>query len=129
MKTSKSPRRVLQVAYAEAREALSPYAHHFSPKKFTQHQLFACLALKDFLKLDYRGVWQLLLDTPDLCAVIELTTVPHWTTLQKAADRLLKKTPQTASWVRRCKRLAAPESSAAGRAKGRSTAPASSRCT
>jgi|SRR5215510_7814238 len=129
MKTSKSPRKVLQVAYALAREALSPYAHQFSPKKFTQHQLFACLALKDFLKLDYRGVWQLLLDTPDLSAVIELTSVPHWTTLQKAADRLLKKTPQSASWIRRCTRLAARESSAAERAKGRSTAPASRRTT
>lgn len=125
MKTSKSPRRVLQVAYAVAREALSPYAHRFSPKKFTQHQLFACLVLKDFLKLDYRGVWQLLRDTSDLCAVIELTTVPHWTTLQKAADRLLKKTPQTGSWIKRCTRLAESESSDAVRAKGRSTASAS----
>lgn len=122
--TSKSPRNVLRVAYALAREALSPYAHRFSPKKFTQHQIFACLALKDMLKLDYRGVWQLLLDTPDLCAVIELKTVPHWTTLQKAADRLLKKTPQSASWIRRCTRRAARESSAVERAKGRSTAPA-----
>lgn len=127
MKTSKSPRKVLQVAYGVARDALAPYAHRFSPKKFTQHQLFACLVLKDFLKLDYRGVWQLLLDTPDLCAVIELTAVPHWTTLQKAADRLLKKTPQTASWIKRCARRAAPESSAAARAKARSTAPVSSR--
>jgi hypothetical protein len=95
MKTSKSPRRVLQVAYAAGQRKYRPYAHRFSPKKFTQAQLFACLALKDFLKLDYRGVWQLLRDTPDLCAVIELKIVPHWTTLQKAADRLLKKTPQT----------------------------------
>lgn len=129
MKTSKSPRKVLQVAYAMAREALPPYAHQFSPKKFTQHQLFACLALKDFLKLDYRGVWQLLLDTRDLCAGIELTTVPHWTTLQKAADRLLKKTPQTAFWIKRCTRLAERESSVAARAKERSTAPASRRTT
>lgn len=125
MKTSKSPRKVLQVAYATAREALPPYAHQFSPKKFTQHQLFACLALKDFLKLDYRGVWQLLLDTPDLCAVIELATVPHWTTLQKAADRLLKKTSQSASWIRRFTRVVERESSARAPAKARSTAPAS----
>jgi len=129
MKTSKLPRKVLQVAYAMARQALSPYAHRFSPKKFTQHQIFACLALKEFLKLDYRGVWQLLLDTPDLCAVIQLKSVPHWTTLQKAADRLLKKTPQTVSWIKQCMRLAGPESSARVRAKGRSTAPALQRTT
>ena len=91
MKTSQSARKVLQVAYALGRAVLAPYAHRFSPKKFTQAQLFACLALKEFLKLDYRGIQQLLLDTGDLRAVIELQQVPHWTTLQKAADRLLKK--------------------------------------
>jgi hypothetical protein len=102
MKTSKSPRKVLQVAYATGQNVLRPYAHRFSPRKFTQPQLFACLVLKEFLKLDYRGVQQLLLDAPDLRAAIELTQVPHWTTLQKAADRLLKKTPRTVSWVKRC---------------------------
>ena len=102
MKTSKSPRKVLQVAYATGQQALRPYAHRFSPKKFTQPQLFACLVLKELLKLDYRGIQQLLLDTPELRAVIELTHVPHWTTLQKAADRLLKKTPRIAYWIKRC---------------------------
>jgi len=97
MKTTKSPRRVLQVAYDCGKRALPPYGHRFSPKKFTQHQLFACLALKEFLKLDYRGVWELLRDSSDLGAVIELQDVPHWTTIQKAADRLLKKTARIAS--------------------------------
>ena len=97
MKTTKSPRRVLQVAYDCGKRALPPYGHRFSPKKFTQHQLFACLTLKEFLKLDYRGVWELLRDSSDLGAVIELQDVPHWTTIQKAADRLLKKTPRTGS--------------------------------
>ena len=92
---------MLRIAHIVARKALPAYAHRFSPKKFTQHQLFACLVLKEFLKLDYRGVWQLLLDTPDLRAVIELRATPHWTTLQKAADRLLKKTPPIASWIKR----------------------------
>ncbi len=100
--TSKSPRKVLQAAYATGQRVLRPYAHRFSPKKFTQPQLFACLVLKEFLKLDYRGVQQLLLDATDLRGFIELTAVPHWTTLQKAADRLLKKTPPIASWIRRC---------------------------
>lgn len=102
MKTSKSPRKVLQVAYATARAALPAYAHRFSPKKFSQHQLFACLVLKDFLKLDYRGVYELLRDTPDLRAVIELVHTPHWTTLQKAHDRLLKKALPAASSSKRC---------------------------
>jgi hypothetical protein len=101
MKTTKSPRKLLRTAYLAARESLQPYAHRFSPKKFTQHQLFACLVLKEFYKLDYRGITELLSDAPDLRSVIELDTVPHWTTLQKASDRLLKKTPQVNSWIKR----------------------------
>ena len=101
MRTSKSPKRVMMTAYATAQRALPAYAHRFSPKKFTQHQLFACLVLKEFLKIDYRGVVGVLADCPDLCAAIELENIPHYTTLQKAADRLLKKTPRTASWIRR----------------------------
>ena len=55
MNTSKSPKRVMMTAYVTAQRALPAYAHRFSPKKFTQHQLFACLVLKEFLKTDYRG--------------------------------------------------------------------------
>jgi len=101
MKTTKSPRKILEMGYACAERALPRFAHRYSPKKFTQHQLFACLGLKEFLKLDYRGVMQLLVDSPDLCQVIGLDEVPHWTTLQKAADRLLKKTPLNLSSTKR----------------------------
>ena len=78
------------VALATGKEAFSDYSHKFSPKKFTQPQLFACLVLKEFEKEDYRGVGQLLIDCSDLRAAIELTVVPHYTTLQKASRRLLK---------------------------------------
>jgi hypothetical protein len=72
-----------------ARRALPAYAHRCSPKKFTQHQLFACLVLKNFLKTDYRGVVAHLADHPSLCESLELRKVPHFTTLQKASRRLL----------------------------------------
>ena len=111
MKTSKSPRRVMMTAYATAQRALPAYAHRYSPKKFTQHQLFACLVLKEFLKADYRGIVNILADCPNLCAAIELEHVPHYTTLQKAADRLLKKTPRIASWIKRLSRPATRRSS------------------
>lgn len=111
MKTSKSPRRVMMTAYATAQRALPAYAHRYSPKKFTQHQLFACLVLKEFLKADYRGIVNILADCPNLCAAIELQHVPHYTTLQKAADRLLKKTPRIASWIKRLSRPSTRRSS------------------
>jgi hypothetical protein len=83
----------LLTAYAAARDALPPYRHRHSPKKFTQSQLFACLVLKEFLRLDYRGLACFLADVPELVLLIDLTTVPHFTTFQKAADRLLRATP------------------------------------
>ena len=89
MTTCKSPRKVLREAWKTAQDALPPYAHRYSPKKFTQHQLLACLVLKAHLRTDYRGLWELLRDCPDLCRSIELKAVPHWTTLQKASRRLL----------------------------------------
>jgi len=87
--TSKSPRTVLLFAMDVARRALPAYAHRCSPRKFTQHQLFACLVLKAFCRTDYRGVVAMLADCPALCAAIGLKCVPHFTTLQKAAARLL----------------------------------------
>jgi hypothetical protein len=88
--TSKSPRRVLQVAYQAASLALPAHRHKCSPKKFTQPQLLACLVIKEFLRLDYRGLAQHLWDHSDLRGLIDLPSVPHFTTFQKAADRLLK---------------------------------------
>ena len=87
--TSKSPKRILQVAHAVGRRQLPEYSHRFSPKKFTLPQLFACLVLKEFLRLDYRKLSALLEDAPSLAAVIGLSSVPHFSTFQKAADRLL----------------------------------------
>jgi hypothetical protein len=96
--TSKSPRRVFQVAYDAARLALPAYRHRSSPKKFTQPQLMACLVLKEFLRLDYRGFAEHLADHPDLARLIELKAVPHYTTFQKAAARLLKAAPGRATF-------------------------------
>ena len=53
---TKSPRAVAQEALRLAQEALPAYSSKYSRKDFTQHQLFAVLALKTFLKTDYRGV-------------------------------------------------------------------------
>lgn len=78
------------VALAVGKDAFGDYSHKFSPKKYTRPQLFACLVLKEFEKKDYRGVSALLTDCSDLRAAIELATVPHYTTLQKATRRLLK---------------------------------------
>jgi hypothetical protein len=87
--TSKSPKKVAKAAYVIAQNTLPDYCHRFSPKKFTQAQLFTCLVLKIFFKTDYRGITEILSDNPSLCETFNLSTVPHFTTLQKASNRLL----------------------------------------
>lgn len=79
-----------QEALAIGDRALPPYAHRFSPHVYTQAQLFACLVLKTFYKTDYRGITAQLQDHCDLRQALHLSTVPHFTTLQKASQRLLR---------------------------------------
>ena len=86
----------MKVAYEAACQALPAHRHKYSPKKFSQPQLVACLVLKEFARLDYRGLTEHLSDHPDLCRLIGLRSVPHYTTFQKAAHRLLKAAPARA---------------------------------
>jgi hypothetical protein len=88
---TKSPRRVAREGLRLAREALPAYSCPTSRHDFTQLQLFAILALKTFLKTDYRGVVAFLDDFPEPRRDLGLTKVPHYSTLAYAAQRLLKK--------------------------------------
>ena len=88
---TKSPRAVAREALRLARGTMPDYSSQFSRKDFTQPQLFACLALKTFLKTDYRGVVQFLHDFAELREELGLSGVPHYSTLCYAARRLLKK--------------------------------------
>jgi transposase len=88
-RTSKSPKKVAEAAYHVAENTLPQYSHRFSPRKFTQPQIFVCLVLKIFFKTDYRGIVAILNDSPDLCKTFNLSVIPHFTTLQKASKRLL----------------------------------------
>jgi Transposase DDE domain len=78
---------VVRHALAVASATLPDYGHRYSPRKYTQPQLFACLVLKT----DYRGVAVHLAEHTDLRAVLGLAVVPHFTTLQKASRRLLRR--------------------------------------
>lgn len=82
--------KIIKVAHSTACKALPEFSHRFSPKKFTQAQLYACLVLKMFFKTDYRGVESILSDSPNLYAAIGMKKVPHFTTLQKAEHGILK---------------------------------------
>lgn len=88
---TKSPRAVAREALQLAKDALPAYTSARSRKDFTAHQLFAVLALKTFLKTDYRGVAQFLADFAEIRNDLGLEKVPHYSTLCYAAGRLLKK--------------------------------------
>jgi len=88
MKTSKSTLTVARMALEAARDALDNYSHVKSPRKFTQPQLLTCLIIKEFQRLDYRGIHTMLAEWSDLRTVLGLERVPHFTTLCAAAKRL-----------------------------------------
>lgn len=83
-----------RLAYRLAGHVLPPYGSKFSPKKFTQPSLLACLCLKEYLKLDYRGLEALLVSAAELRAAVGLRTVPdhstfHWFARHQVRPRLL----------------------------------------
>jgi hypothetical protein len=97
---TKSPRAVAREALRLAQESLPAYSSKYSRKDFTQHQLFAILALKTFLKTDYRGVVQHLADFCELRDDLGLSKLPDHSTLCYAAKRLLKKKNSPCCWCR-----------------------------
>lgn len=87
---SKSPVAIARTALAIAQQALPAYSSKFSPQRFTQPQLVACLVLMQFFKTDYRGICVLLSDWNELRHVLGLKKVPHYSTLCYAQHRLLQ---------------------------------------
>jgi hypothetical protein len=85
---TKSPRALAKEALRVAQESLPTYSSKRSRKDYTQHQLFAVLALKTFFKTDYRGVVKVLEDFAELRQELGLTELPHYSTLCYAAGRL-----------------------------------------
>lgn len=90
METCKSPRKVLNAAYALATACVKEHQSKFSRKDFTGPQLFACLVLREHQKKSYRGVVALLEDSPQWCADIGLKKVPDHNTLCRAHKHLVK---------------------------------------
>lgn len=88
---TKSPVSLAREALAAAQEALPLYSARRSRHDFTQAQHFAVLVLREFFGTDYRGIVEILRDFSDLRRVLSLRKLPHWTTLQKAQKRMLKK--------------------------------------
>ena len=83
-----------RLAYRLAGHVVPPYSSKFAPKKFTQPSLLACLCLKEYLRLDYRGLEALLVSAAELRVALGLRTAPdhstlHWFARHKVKPRLL----------------------------------------
>jgi hypothetical protein len=102
---TKSPVALARVALEVGRNALEPYSCRHSRHDFTQPQLFAIMVLQEFFRTDYRGIAELLEDLGDLREVLELEKAPHFTTIQKAHERLRKKGLSRVSWALRSSAL------------------------
>lgn len=85
---SKSPRQIALEALKAAARSLPAYSAVHSPKKYSQHQLFAIAVLRQFFRVDYRGIAAILEDARDLREILGLQCVPHFSTIAYAEKRL-----------------------------------------
>ena len=67
---------------------LNPYSCKFSKKIYTQHQLLVLLLFKDFRNQHYREFIEDIGDMDGVREILNLSVVPHFTTLQKFFCRI-----------------------------------------
>lgn len=88
MLLTKSPTRFGKAAIAIARARLPKYRTRFSKHDYQWPQLVACLLVRQFLNLDYRGIEQVLTEHSELRRVLGLRRVPDHTALFRALKNL-----------------------------------------
>lgn len=83
---------VADLALVVCRRQLNDYSCPKSKHTYTQPQLLACLVLRAYLKLTYRGTSELLEAGDGLRAALGLRKAPAHTTFKEFADRVLTPT-------------------------------------
>ena len=91
METSRSPLELFRRAYDLGRRLWSDHDSRFSRRDFTRPQLFACLALRESLRMSYRKTEAFLIDVPDWLATIGMFHAPDHNTLWRSFGTLLGK--------------------------------------
>jgi hypothetical protein len=121
--------RLVRLSVQIARQQLPDYASKFAPKRDKQPSLLACLCLKEYLHLDYRGTKSLLASAQPLQVALGLPTGPDhsmrwWCSRHQVMPRLLERL--LTETVRVFQRAATPRSrTVAVDATGFARAPAS----
>lgn len=75
------------VSFKVARMSLPEYSCEKSKHTYTQHQLMALICLMKRLRLDYRLFTSIIQLMPEICLILELKEIPHYTALQKFFKR------------------------------------------
>lgn len=75
----------------QARKAVPEYSSKFSKKTFTQNQHITILGIKVKLRQKLRETEEMLLNMPAVCEAIGLRSVPDFSTMCKAMQRLIAK--------------------------------------
>ena len=88
MLLTKSPIRVARMAFAVTTRQLSRYRTRFSRHDFRWPQLVACLLVREFFQLDYRGTELLLREFRELRRALCLRRVPDHTVFCRALGKL-----------------------------------------
>ena len=83
---------------------MAAYSHRFSPRKFTQPQLFAILAVRQQMNWTFRATAIRLKEWSDLRDVLGLEEVPDASTLCYAHGRLLDEKGRPRCSTRRSRR-------------------------
>src|SRR5215217_756021 len=85
---TKSAVRFVETALLVAEQMVPRYGYR-SRKDYTQPQLLVLLALRQFWHVDYRGVVVRVAESAEVRRALQLTRVPHYSTLCYAEHRLL----------------------------------------
>jgi hypothetical protein len=75
---TKSAVRLARTALAVGEEALPRYAARTNRHDYTQAQLFALLARRHFLRVDYGGLVALVAERSEVRRALQLAEVPHY---------------------------------------------------
>src|SRR5439155_22822768 len=85
-----SPWKVVREAHRLASRVWPTFAHPCSRQDFTLPQLFACLVVREMMRLSYRKAEALLRDAPHWLADIGMSKAPDHNTLWRAFGVLMK---------------------------------------
>jgi hypothetical protein len=81
---------VAHAAYKVAQASIPEYSNKYSPRTFSQWQLFAMLVVRQTLGMDYREFVEHVAAWDDLRSALGLKRVPHYSTLCVAETRFVK---------------------------------------